>query len=86
MRGRGILGAIVVVWLLIGVFAAWQRDYFKGGPTNCATAAIHRNDSDRGTVELQGVNPASKDCRCPRRHSYPSQSSDLVTLEQRKLS
>jgi hypothetical protein len=39
MRGRGILGAIVVVWLLIGVFAAWQRDYFKSGPTNCASAA-----------------------------------------------
>ncbi|HTQ20591.1 hypothetical protein [Mycobacterium sp.] len=39
MRGRGILGAIVVVWLLIGVFAAYQRDYFKSGPTNCASAA-----------------------------------------------
>ncbi len=32
MRGRGILGAIVVVWLLIGVFAAYQRHYFDNGP------------------------------------------------------
>jgi len=39
MRGRGIIGAIVVVWLVIGVIAAWQRDYFKSGPTNCASAA-----------------------------------------------
>ena len=39
MRSRGILGVIVVVWLLIGVFAAWQRDYFTNGPTNCASMA-----------------------------------------------
>ena len=30
MPGRGIIGGIVLVWLLIGVFAAWQRDYFAG--------------------------------------------------------
>ena len=36
---RGILGLIVLVWLLIGVVAAYQRDYFKGGESNCATAA-----------------------------------------------
>ena len=28
MPGRGIIGGIVLVWLLIGVFAAWQRGYF----------------------------------------------------------
>ena len=33
MRGGGILGVIVLVWLLIGVFAAYQRDYFKSGET-----------------------------------------------------
>ena len=27
---RGSVGVIVVVWLLIGVLAAWQRDYFRG--------------------------------------------------------
>ena len=31
MRGGGILGVIVLVWLLIGVVAAYQRDYFKNG-------------------------------------------------------
>lgn len=39
MRGSGIIGAIVLVWLLIGVFAAWQRGYFESGPTNCSTTA-----------------------------------------------
>ncbi len=29
MRGGGILGVIVLVWLLIGVLAAYQRDYFR---------------------------------------------------------
>lgn len=29
MRGSGIIGTVALVWLLIGVFAAWQRDYFK---------------------------------------------------------
>ena len=35
---RGSVGVIVVVWLLIGVLAAWQRDYFRGGDTSCGTA------------------------------------------------
>lgn len=38
MRGRGIIGAIVLIWLIVGVFAAWQRDYFKTGQTDCVTA------------------------------------------------
>ncbi len=39
MRGRGIIGVIVIVWLLIGVFfALWQRGYFSNSQTNCATA------------------------------------------------
>ncbi len=39
MRGRGIIGVIVIVWLLIGVFfATWQRGYFSNSETNCATA------------------------------------------------
>ena len=29
MRLGGAVGAIVVVWLLIGVLAAYQRDYFN---------------------------------------------------------
>ena len=38
MRGSGIIGAIVVIWLIIGVIAAFQRDYFKTGAENCASA------------------------------------------------
>jgi uncharacterized membrane protein len=37
MRGGGLLGAIVVVWLVIGVIAAFQRDYLKNTDQNCAS-------------------------------------------------
>lgn len=38
MRGSGIIGTVALVWLLIGAFAAWQRDYFKNDQTTCASA------------------------------------------------
>ncbi len=38
MRGGGILGVIVLVWLLIGVVAAYQRDYFDTAANSCGTA------------------------------------------------
>ncbi|KDP02954.1 hypothetical protein MAV3388_01365 [Mycobacterium avium subsp. hominissuis 3388] len=30
MRGSGIIGTVALVWLLIGVFAAWQRGASRG--------------------------------------------------------
>ena len=62
MRGRGILGAIVLVWLLIGVFATWQRDYFKGGTTSCASAGTIAVTVIAGPLNYGGVNPKVKDC------------------------
>jgi hypothetical protein len=57
MRGRGIIGVIVLVWLLIGVFAAWQRGYFKTGPTNCASTASIAMTVIAGPLNYK-VNPA----------------------------
>ena len=57
MRGGGILGFIVIVWLVIGVFAAWQRDYFKQGPTNCASAASIATTVIAGPLNYV-INPA----------------------------
>ena len=53
MRG-GLLGVIVLVWLLIGVVAAYQRDYFTGGETNCATAGSIASDRCRRPAQLRG--------------------------------
>ena len=57
---RTILALVVVVWLLIGLAAAFQRDYFSGAETNCAevgnialtivgrTAQLHRGQPRGG--------------------------------------
>ena len=57
MRGGGILGVIVLVWLLIGVVAAYQRDYFKTDANNCATGGHHSVDGRGRAVELRGRQP-----------------------------
>ncbi|BBX69255.1 hypothetical protein [Mycolicibacterium psychrotolerans] len=63
---RGILGVIVLVWLLIGVFAAYQRDYFKGGDANCATAGSIALTVVAGPLNYAGVNPKVADCEVPQ--------------------
>lgn len=54
---RGLIGVIVLIWLLIGVAAAWQRDYFQTGETNCATAAQVALTVIAGPLNYMGVNP-----------------------------
>jgi hypothetical protein len=62
MRGGGILGVIVLVWLLIGVLAAFQRDYFSSSETNCATAGSIALTVVVGPLNYAGVNPKITDC------------------------
>lgn len=57
MRGGGIIGAIVVIWLIIGAIAAFQRGYFKDGEANCATAARVALTVVAGPLNYFGVNP-----------------------------
>lgn len=65
---RGILGIIVLVWLLIGVFAAYQRDYFSQaeGQANCATAGSIALTVVAGPLNYAGVNPKVTDCEVPQ--------------------
>lgn len=77
MRGRGIIGAIVLVWLLIGVFAAWQRGYFQNAQTNCVTAGNVALTVVAGPLNYGGVNPKVNDCHVPQPSSMPS---NLVSL------
>lgn len=62
---RGLLGTIVLVWLLVGVLAAWQRDYFHTGQTSCATAGQIGLTVLAGPLNYMGVNPKVVDCRLP---------------------
>jgi len=72
MRGGGIIGVIVLVWLLIGVLAAWQRDYFKGGPTSCATAGTIALTVVAGPLNYAGLNPKVQVCHLPQPSSMPA--------------
>jgi Tfp pilus assembly protein PilW len=57
MRYGGAISAIVLVWLLIGVLAAWQRDYFQSGDTSCGTAGTIALTVIAGPLNYAGVNP-----------------------------
>ncbi|WP_407686156.1 hypothetical protein [Mycobacterium sp. HUMS_1102779] len=72
MRGRGIIGAVVLVWLVIGVIATWQRGYFTGGSTSCVTAGNVALTVLAGPLNYAGVDPKVKDCRIPQPSSMPA--------------
>jgi hypothetical protein len=66
MRRGGLLGVIVLVWLLIGVFAAFQRGYFESTETNCATAGSIALTVVVGPLNYAGVNPTVESCNLPQ--------------------
>jgi len=52
------IGAVVIViWLVIGVLAAAQRNYFSGSSTNCAKASNTTVTIIAGPLNYVGVNP-----------------------------
>jgi hypothetical protein len=66
MRGGGILGLIVLIWLVIGVVAAYQRDYFKTDTSNCATAGTIALTVVAGPLNYAGANPKVANCDLPQ--------------------
>jgi hypothetical protein len=52
-----ILSLLVVVWLVIGALAAYQRDYFSDTRTNCAEAGNIALTVLAGPLNYFGVNP-----------------------------
>lgn len=76
---RGILGTFILIWLLVGVFAAWQRDYFNTGSATCAEAGNIALTVLAGPLNYAGVNPKVDECRLPA----PSSMSSFVNTEMR---
>ena len=65
-RGGGIIGALVVIWLLIGVLAAFQRDYFSDNrEVSCKTFGDTALTIVAGPLNYFGVNPKI-DCKTPQ--------------------
>lgn len=63
---RGLIGLIVVVWLVIGVIAAFQRGYFGDDrDVNCKTGSDTALTIVAGPLNYMGVNP-KVDCNVPQ--------------------
>jgi hypothetical protein len=58
MRRVGSL--LVVIWLVIGVIAAVQRDYFSGSDANCAKLGTIAITIVAGPLNYAGANPKIK--------------------------
>jgi hypothetical protein len=58
-------GVLVLIWLLIGVVAATQRNYFSGSDANCAKLGTIAVTVAAGPLNYAGVNPKVK-CQLPQ--------------------
>jgi hypothetical protein len=64
-RGGGVVGVIVVIWLLIGVLAAFQRGYFSGEKdVSCKSSSDTVLTVLAGPLNYLGANPKVK-CHIP---------------------
>ncbi len=57
MRGRSIVGVLLVIWLVVGAVAAAQRGYFAGSPANCAQFGTIAVTIIAGPLNYTGLNP-----------------------------
>ncbi|MEV5835807.1 hypothetical protein [Nocardia sp. NPDC052112] len=61
------LGSVlIVIWLVVGVVAAGQRNYFDSGPINCAGFGTIALTVLAGPLNYMGVNPKIADCNVPQ--------------------
>ncbi|HEY0473516.1 MAG TPA: hypothetical protein VGD34_17715 [Kribbella sp.] len=63
--GSRIITIVVVVWLLIGLAAAAQRNYFAGSDANCAKVGTVLVTLVAGPLNYLGANPRI-DCQTPQ--------------------
>lgn len=57
---------IVLIWLIIGGVAVFQRGYFDSAPENCAGVGTIALTVVAGPLNYVGVNPEVKDCNLPQ--------------------
>ena len=55
-----LIGILLVIWLIIGAFAAYQRGYFDDSDTNCSEARDIALNVVAGPLNYAGVNPKVK--------------------------
>ncbi|MDZ5661308.1 hypothetical protein HN031_06940 [Nocardioides sp. zg-1308] len=52
-----LIGILIVIWLVIGAFAAYQRGYFDDTRTNCSEASDIALNIVAGPLNYTGLNP-----------------------------
>ena len=68
-RGGGIgrlIGLLLVIWLVIGAVAAFQRDYFSNNNDSCAETGTIIVTIIAGPLNYVGANPKVHDCKVPQ--------------------
>jgi hypothetical protein len=60
------VGLLMIVWLIAGVFAAYQREYFTNAEQSCASAGTIAVTVIAGPLNYVGVNPKVTNCNIPQ--------------------
>jgi membrane protein YdbS with pleckstrin-like domain len=60
------VGLLVIVWLIVGAIAAYQRGYFTNAEQNCASAGTIALTVIVGPLNYVGVNPKVTNCNMPQ--------------------
>ena len=60
------VGLLVIVWLIVGAIAAYQRGYFTNAEGNCASAGTIAVTVIAGPLNYAGVNPKVTNCNVPQ--------------------
>jgi hypothetical protein len=60
-----ILPTVLVIWLVIGAIAGWQRHYYRSHPHTCAKAGTIVATIAAGPLNYVGANPRIH-CSLPR--------------------
>jgi hypothetical protein len=60
------VGPLVIVWLIVGAIAAYQRGYFTNAEQNCASAGTIAVTVIAGPLNYVGVNPKVTNCNVPQ--------------------
>lgn len=63
---RSIGSTLVLIWLVIGVLAAFQRDYITNDEKNCAEFGTIAVTVIAGPLNYVGVNPKVDECKTPQ--------------------
>lgn len=52
-----LIGILLVIWLVIGAFAAFQRGYFDNADTDCSKVSDIALNVVAGPLNYTGLNP-----------------------------